>query len=93
MRSKGVTGESFALAILQSDQLSESTSTAPNTSLEDRLAAVEAAISELRKQVASPPTTNWLQQITGSFRDDPAFDEIVTYGRAIRRGDESVLSR
>ena len=63
----------------------------PNTSLEERLAAVEAAIAELQKQVATPQATNWLQQITGSFKDEPAFDEVIAYGRAIRQGDESIL--
>lgn len=63
---------------------------APNTSLEERLAAVEAAIAELQKQIATPPT-NWLQQITGSFKDEPAFEEVLAYGRAIRQGDESLL--
>jgi hypothetical protein len=62
-----------------------------NTSLEDRLAAVEAAIALLQKQVAAPQPTNWLQQITGSFKDEPAFEEVLAYGRAIRRGDESLL--
>ncbi|MBD2180766.1 hypothetical protein [Aerosakkonema funiforme] len=64
---------------------------ANNTSLEERMAAVEAAISELQKQIANPQPTNWLQQITGSFKDEPAFDEVLAYGRAIRQGDESVL--
>ena len=64
---------------------------ATNTSLEERMAAVEAAISELQKQVANPQPTNWLQQITGSFKDEPAFEEVLAYGRAIRQGDESVL--
>jgi hypothetical protein len=62
-----------------------------DTSLEERLAAVEAAISELQKQVATPQPTNWLQQITGSFKDEPAFEEVLAYGRAIREGDESLL--
>ncbi|BAY82407.1 hypothetical protein NIES267_18870 [Calothrix parasitica NIES-267] len=62
-----------------------------NTSLEKRLAAVEAAIAKLQKQVAAPQSTNWLQQITGSFKDEPAFEEIIAYGRAIRQGDESIL--
>ncbi|MDI9639184.1 hypothetical protein QQ054_38265 [Oscillatoria amoena NRMC-F 0135] len=60
---------------------------ANNTSLEERMAAVEAAITELQKQVANPQSTNWLQQITGSFKDDPAFDEVLAYGRAIRLQD------
>ena len=63
----------------------------PNTSLEERLAAVEAAIAQLQKQVVIPQATNWLQQITGSFKDEPAFDEVIAYGRAIRQGDESIL--
>ncbi len=62
-----------------------------NVSLEERIAAVEEAISELRNQVAAPQPTNWLQQITGSFKDDPVFDEILAYGKAIRAGDESLL--
>jgi hypothetical protein len=62
-----------------------------NTSLEERLAAVETAIAELKKQVAAPQPTNWLQQITGSFKDEPAFEEVLAYGRAIRQGDESLL--
>jgi hypothetical protein len=64
---------------------------APNTSLEERLALVEAAIAELQKQVVTPQPNNWLQQITGSFKDEPAFEEVLTYGRAIRQGDESFL--
>ncbi|HBB31961.1 MAG TPA: hypothetical protein DDZ80_28975 [Cyanobacteria bacterium UBA8803] len=64
---------------------------ATNTSLEERMAAVEAAIAELQKQVANPQPINWLQQITGSFKDEPAFEEILAYGRAICQGDESVL--
>ncbi len=64
---------------------------ASNTSLEERLAAVEAAIAQLQKQVATPQPMNWLQQITGSFKDEPAFEEILAYGRAIRQGDESFL--
>jgi hypothetical protein len=48
----------------------------PNTSLEEWLALVEAAIAELQKQVVTPQPTNWLQQITGSFKDEPAFEEV-----------------
>lgn len=62
-----------------------------NTSLEERLAAVEAAIAQLQKQVAVPQPMNWLQQITGSFKDEPAFEEVLAYGRAIRQEDESIL--
>ncbi len=62
-----------------------------NTSLEERLAAVEAAIAKLQKQSTTSQPTNWLQQITGSFKDEPAFEEVLAYGQAIRQGDESIL--
>jgi len=62
-----------------------------NTSLEERLAAVESAIAQLQQQVAASQPTNWLQQITGSFKDEPAFEEVLAYGRLIRKGDESIL--
>jgi hypothetical protein len=64
---------------------------ATNTSLEERLAAAESAIAELQKQVSTPQPKNWLQQMTGSFKDEPAFEEMLAYGKAIRQGDESRL--
>jgi hypothetical protein len=63
----------------------------PNASIEERLATIEAAIAELQKKVADPQPTNWLQQITGSFKDEPAFEQVLAYGRAIRKGDETLL--
>jgi hypothetical protein len=62
-----------------------------NISLEERLAAVEAAIAKLQKQSTTSQATNWLQQITGSFKDETAFEEVLAYGQAIRQGDESIL--
>ncbi|MCT7994789.1 hypothetical protein [Laspinema olomoucense] len=62
-----------------------------NSSLEERMAAVEAAITEIQEQIAPTQSMNWLEQITGSFKDEPAFEEILALGQAIRRGDESVL--
>jgi len=58
-----------------------------NNSIEERLAAVEAAITELQSQLTDSQFTNWLQQVTGSFKDEPAFDEVLAYGRAIRQTD------
>jgi hypothetical protein len=57
-------------------------------SVEQRLARLEMAIAELQKQVA-PPSKNCLQQITGSFKDQP--EELLAYGQAIRKEDESLL--
>ncbi|MBW4621582.1 MAG: hypothetical protein KME17_19745 [Cyanosarcina radialis HA8281-LM2] len=64
---------------------------ATNTSLEERVTELEAAIAQLQKQVATPQPMDWLQQITGSFKDEPAFEEVLAYGRAIRQGNESLL--
>ncbi len=61
------------------------------TSLEERMAAVEEAITQIQQQIADPKASNWLEQISGSFKDEPAFEEILLLGQAIRRGDESVL--
>ncbi|WP_263053602.1 hypothetical protein [Phormidium nigroviride] len=41
----------------------------------------EAAIAQLQKQIATPGPANWLQQITGSFKDEPAFEEVLACGR------------
>ncbi|MDF5725444.1 MAG: hypothetical protein PUP91_34330 [Rhizonema sp. PD37] len=60
-----------------------------NTSVEQRLLAVETAIAELQKQLADSQSVNWLQQITGSFKDEPAFEEVLAYGQAIRQADHS----
>lgn len=62
-----------------------------NASLEEPLAAVEAAIAQLQQQIVISQQMNWLQQITGSFLNEPAFEEVLAYGRAIRQGDESLL--
>lgn len=62
-----------------------------NTSIEERLAAVEVAISELQKQNTLPQPISWLQQITGSFKDEPEFEQLLAYGRAIRQNDKSLL--
>jgi hypothetical protein len=55
-------------------------------SIEERLTAAEAAIAELQSQtVMSPAKENWLEKITGSFKDDPVFEEILRYGQEFRQ--------
>ena len=56
------------------------------TSIEERLKVVEAAIAELKQQNVRPEP-NWIEQITGSFKDDPIFDEVLAYGREFRYSD------
>jgi hypothetical protein len=53
--------------------------------IEQRLSAVEAAVADLQRRLpSSPAAKGWLQQVIGSFRDEPAFEEVLAYGRAFR---------
>jgi hypothetical protein len=62
-----------------------------NATIEDRLRAVETAVAEIRSHLLiQPPAPDWLEQVIGSFKDEPAFDEVLAYGRAIRKGELSV---
>jgi hypothetical protein len=62
-----------------------------HATIEERLAAVEAAVAELQKhRLIQTPAPDWLEQVIGSFQDEPAFDEVLAYGRAIRKGELSV---
>jgi hypothetical protein len=53
--------------------------------LEQRLAAVERAVAELRAQkLATGPSGDWLERFNGAFKDEPAFDEVIALGREFR---------
>ncbi len=57
-------------------------------SIEHRLAAVETAVREIQRRLERlSPSPNWLDHISGSFKDQPAFDEVIAYGRAFREAD------
>ncbi len=60
------------------------------TALEQRVAAVEEAVTELRHRLASRPgRTDWLAEVVGSISDEEAFAEALEYGRAFRQADRS----
>jgi hypothetical protein len=62
--------------------------------VEQRLTAVEAGLSDLQRRLASLPLPpNWLEQITGSFEDEPAFKEVLASGRALWAGDANCETR
>ena len=50
-------------------------------SIEERLAILEKEVAEL-KQAQS--RKDWIKEITGSFKDDAEFGEILRLGREIR---------
>lgn len=51
--------------------------------IENRLAKVERDLAILKTKVARDKT-NWIAEITGAFKDDPDFDEIVRLGQEMR---------
>jgi hypothetical protein len=59
------------------------------TELEQRLAIVEVALSQLQQQISTTPP-NWIAQISGTFKDEPAFDEILAYGREFRQTEPPI---
>jgi hypothetical protein len=56
--------------------------------VEQRLTALEQAVADLQRQLAAQsPGRNWLERVIGSFKDEPAFEEVLEYGRAFRAAD------
>jgi hypothetical protein len=57
--------------------------------LEQRLAALESAVADLQRRLTEASATgNWLEQVTGSISDEPAFLEALEFGRALRKADQ-----
>ena len=60
----------------------------PQDLVAQRLTAVETAVSELQRRLATlPPAPDWVEQMSGAFKDDPAFEEVVALGRAFRMAE------
>jgi hypothetical protein len=56
--------------------------------LEQRMTVLEEAVRELQDAVkARKQTADWLDRVIGSMKDQPAFDEVLAHGRAIREAD------
>ncbi|MGO9922486.1 MAG: hypothetical protein ACLQIB_48300 [Isosphaeraceae bacterium] len=49
---------------------------------------MEQAVRELQEAMkASKPDPDWFDRVIGSMKDEPAFDEVLALGRAIRQAD------
>ena len=59
----------------------------PQPTLEERVAALEAAMERLLAQSTSPPATQGWRSTLGMFADDPIMQEIDEEGRKIREAD------
>jgi hypothetical protein len=56
--------------------------------LEERVAKAEQEIERLKSQASvSKNKSNWISDISGSFKDDPEFDEVLRLGREARQAD------
>lgn len=56
--------------------------------IEARLALLEKAVAELKRQVSpGEETGDWLDDVFGCMDDEPDFQKIVQLGREIRHAD------
>ena len=53
--------------------------------LESKVAKLEEEIGEIKRLISDGTSVAWWKQISGTFKDDPVFAEIVELGRKIRR--------
>ena len=54
--------------------------------VEDRLSALEAAMEEVRRDLAGARRPRaWLDDVAGSLRDWPEFTEVLRLGREFRK--------
>ena len=61
-----------------------------HVTVEQRLEILEGLVAELQRKLAAQPTLPeepWWKRVSGSFKDDPAFDEVLEYIRAARDAD------
>ncbi|MBC8869621.1 MAG: hypothetical protein H8E44_09395 [Planctomycetes bacterium] len=60
-----------------------------SSTVEQRLEQVEKQLADLKSHVKNfRPAPNWIDAITGTFKDDPEFDEILRLGKEIRDADK-----
>jgi hypothetical protein len=59
-----------------------------SSTIEARLSALERQMEEVRREIdRQRKEGNWIEKITGSFKDDPDFGEIIRLGREARQAD------
>jgi hypothetical protein len=60
----------------------------PESTLDQRMTAIENAMRDLQEQMKGRRTSSdWLDRVIGSMKDEPAFDDVLAFGRAIRHAD------
>jgi hypothetical protein len=57
--------------------------------MDQRVEALERTVAELQRLMASATASpNWIERFTGAFENEPAFAEVVEYGRAFRAASD-----
>jgi hypothetical protein len=60
----------------------------PEATLDQRVTVLEEAVRELQEAMhVRKPAADWLERVIGSMKEEPAFDEVLAHGRAIREAD------
>ena len=66
--------------------MAQTIETTPASSIEARLALLEAEVASLKQQVTKQRgDQGWLENVIGSSNDMPDFDDVVRYGREARQ--------
>jgi hypothetical protein len=61
----------------------------PEATVDQRMTAMEEAVRELQELMKGRKATpDWLDRVIGSMKDEPAFHDVLAYGRAIRQADK-----
>ena len=64
------------------------------SSLEQRVSALEAEMAQLRARIeGTRPAKDWLDQIWGSFANDPLYEEAMRLGREWRESQRPKPTR
>ncbi|MGK7880431.1 MAG: hypothetical protein AB4060_10075 [Crocosphaera sp.] len=58
-----------------------------NSELEQRVSILETELSEIKQILDKSPQSKspWWLEVTGSFEEDPTFDEVVKLGQEWRK--------
>jgi hypothetical protein len=57
--------------------------------IEQRLQNMERELADLKGEIkALIPRPNWISAISGTFKDDPEFDEVLRLGKEFRETDQ-----